>query len=126
MFRSKWILGPDAGFAGEVLVSVTEFTLDDFRHTPGAYRAGFALSREWPRLAGAVGLWLWAEPSRRRLGSVSVWRDRESMRGFVGLPAHVAIMRKYRRLGAARATTWHSGEPDQRLLWQAAGQWLRE
>ncbi|MEV8439362.1 hypothetical protein AB0425_18455 [Actinosynnema sp. NPDC051121] len=126
MLRSKWITGPDADFAGPVLVSVTEFTLAGLRWTPGAYRAGLALSREWPRLGGAVGLWLWAEPLRKRLGSVSVWRDRTGLRGFVGLPAHVAIMRKYRELGVTRATTWSTDDVDPHVLWQAAGRWLRD
>lgn len=126
MLRSKWITGPEANFAGEVLVSVTEFTLAGLRNTPGAYRAGIALSREWPRLTGAVGLWLWAEPLRKRMGSVSVWRDRPGLRGFVGLPAHVAIMRKYRELGTTRATTWHTEDLDPHVIWRAAGPWLRD
>ncbi|MEU4768180.1 hypothetical protein AB0H12_33520 [Actinosynnema sp. NPDC023794] len=124
MLRSKWITGPEADFAGPALVSVTEFTLADLRRTPGAYRAGFTLSREWPRLRGAVGLWLWAEPLRKRLGSVSVWRDHAGMRGFAGLPVHVAIMRKYRDLGVTRATTWHTDDVDPPVIWTAAGRWL--
>ncbi|WP_037310127.1 hypothetical protein [Amycolatopsis orientalis] len=126
MIRSKWIAGPAAGVTADVLVSVTELTLDDFRRTPGAYRAGYALSREWPRLSGAVGQWLWAEPLRRRLGSVSVWCDRTGLRGFVGLPAHVEIMRKYRDLGTTRATTWHTAEVDPTAIWRTAARWLAE
>ncbi|MCC8243757.1 hypothetical protein [Saccharothrix luteola] len=124
MLRSKWITGPEADFAGPALVSVTEFTLAELRRTPCAYRAGFTLSREWPRLRGAVGLWLWAEPLRKRLGSVSVWRDQAGMRGFVGLPAHVAIMREYRELGVTRATTWHTEDVDPHVIWAAASRWL--
>ncbi|WET76349.1 hypothetical protein P3102_19660 [Amycolatopsis sp. QT-25] len=126
MIRGKWIPGQAADFSGEVLISVTALTLDDFRSTPGAYRAGYLLSREWPRLPGAVGQWLWAEPLRRRLGSVSVWRDHEGMRGFVGLPAHVAIMREYRELGTTRATTWSTGDVDARVIWRRAARWLRD
>ncbi|MFI9450650.1 hypothetical protein [Amycolatopsis sp. NPDC052450] len=126
MIRAKWIPGQAADFSGEVLVSVTALTLDDFRSTPGAYRAGYLLSREWPRLPGAVGQWLWAEPLRRRLGSVSVWRDHAGMRGFVGLPAHVAIMREYRELGTTRATTWSTDDLDSRAIWQRADRWLRD
>ncbi|HET6285441.1 MAG TPA: hypothetical protein VFG15_01670 [Amycolatopsis sp.] len=126
MIRGKWIPGQAADFSGEVLISVTALTLDDFRSTPGAYRAGYLLSREWPRLSGAVGQWLWAEPLRRRLGSVSVWRDHEGMRGFVGLPAHVAIMREYRELGTTRATTWSTGDVDAQVIWRRAARWLRD
>ncbi|MFC9251827.1 hypothetical protein [Amycolatopsis thailandensis] len=125
MFKSRWIIGPAADIEGDVLVSVTELTLDDFRRTPGAYRAGYTLGREWPRLPGAVGQWLWAEPLRRRLGSVSVWRDRAALRGFVGLPAHVEIMRKYRDLGSTRATTWHTDEVDPQAIWRTAERWLK-
>ncbi len=124
MIKSKWIPGQDADFFGDVLVSVTALTLDGFRSTSGAYRAGYLLSREWPELPGAVGQWLWAEPLRRRLGSVSVWRDRDGLRGFVGLPTHVAIMREYRELGTTRATTWHTSGVDPRLIWQRADRWL--
>ncbi|MCE6993607.1 hypothetical protein LZG04_02120 [Saccharothrix sp. S26] len=74
---------------------------------------------------GEVGLWLWAEPLRERLGSVSVWRDDAGIRGFVGLPAHVAIMRKYRDLDVARTTTWHTDDVDPHVIWRAAGRWLR-
>ncbi|WP_410664867.1 hypothetical protein [Amycolatopsis sp. lyj-84] len=126
MIRSRWIAGPAADVAGDVLVSVTELTLDDFRRTPGAYRAGYALGREWPRLPGAIGQWLWAEPLRRRLGSVSVWHDRKGLRGFVGLPAHVEIMRKYRDLGTTRATTWHAADLDPQVIWRTADRWLRD
>ncbi|MBB5855662.1 hypothetical protein ACFQ05_35875 [Amycolatopsis umgeniensis] len=126
MIRSKWITGPAADVTGDVLVSVTELTLDHFRRTPGAYLAGYSLSREWPRLAGAVGQWLWADPLRRRLGSVSVWRDRKGLRGFVGLPAHVAIMRKYRDLGTTRATSWHAADADPLTIWRTASRWLRD
>jgi len=126
VLRSKWIIGPAADFTGEILVSVTELTLNDFRRTPGAYRAGYTLSREWPRLTGAVGVWLWAEPLRRRLGSVSVWCDRAGLRGFVGLPTHVEIMRKYRDLGTTRATTWHATDVDPQVIWQTADRWLKD
>jgi hypothetical protein len=126
VLRSKWITGPDRDFGGPVLVSVTEFTLANAWRTPGAYRAGFALGREWPRLTGAVGLWLWGEPVRKRIGSVSVWRDRAGLRGFVGLPAHLAIMRKYRDLGVTRATTWHTDDVDPHRIWHAAVRWLSE
>ncbi|MEV7553619.1 hypothetical protein AB0N89_28730 [Amycolatopsis sp. NPDC089917] len=126
MLKSKWITGPATDVEGDVLVSVTELTLNDFRRTPGAYWAGYALSREWPRLPGAVGTWLWAEPLHRRLGSVSVWRDRAGLRGFVGLPAHVRIMRKYHDLGVTRATSWHTAEVDPQTIWRAADRWLKD
>jgi hypothetical protein len=124
MIKSKWIAGQAANHSGGVLVSVTALTLDGFWSTPGAYRAGYLLSREWPRLSGALGQWLWAEPLRRRLGSVSVWRDRDGLRGFVGLPAHVAIMRKYRDLGTTRATSWNATDADPAAIWRKAERWL--
>jgi hypothetical protein len=37
---------------------------------------------------------------------VSVWQSEADLRRFVALPAHVAIMRKYRSLGTLKSATW--------------------
>jgi heme-degrading monooxygenase HmoA len=58
-------------------------------------------------MPGAIGLWLWGQPlTRGRGGSVSVWESEADLRRFVALPAHLAIMRKYRALGTLNSTTW--------------------
>ncbi|MBK1789424.1 hypothetical protein [Prauserella cavernicola] len=123
--RSGWRAGPVSGVDGPVLVSVTAFTYRHLRDLPGITLAAIRLRREWPELDGAVGLWLWAEPSSRRVGSVSVWTGETALRGFVGVPLHVGIMRRYRDRGEVSASTWWSGELDQPEIWRAAVRWLR-
>ncbi|SDM74407.1 hypothetical protein [Allokutzneria albata] len=121
--RTGWTAGP-AGFTGKVLVSVTEFTSSAVRHLPGIALAGLELRREWPRLDGAVGMWLWTSPRARRAGSVAVWTGEQALREFVRLPAHAAIMRKYRGRGVTRATRWWTEDHDQADIWRDAEQWL--
>ncbi|MEV5827063.1 hypothetical protein AB0L25_15920 [Spirillospora sp. NPDC052242] len=117
--RTHWLAGP-ATAPGPVLVSVTDFTCTRARDLPGVVRAGMALRRSWPELPGAVGLWLWSLPRERRCGSVSVWRDGAALHGFVRLPEHVAIMRRYRGRGEIRTVTWEADAFDPAATWARA------
>ncbi|MGO4747504.1 hypothetical protein AB4212_02480 [Streptomyces sp. 2MCAF27] len=103
-----------------MLVSVTDFTFTKRLDLPGIARAARGLRRTWPALDGAVGLWLWMAPRARRCGAVSVWTGEEALHGFVARPDHVAIMRKYRTRGVAKATTWVSPELDETAIWRDA------
>jgi len=77
-------------------------------------------------MPGAIGLWLWGQPFKRgRGGSVSVWESETDLRRFVALPAHVAIMRKYRVLGTLKATTWTMDRASPQATREAAEQILR-
>ncbi|MDX3229520.1 hypothetical protein [Streptomyces sp. ME19-01-6] len=120
MLRSGWRPGPEADTDGPVLVSVTDFTFARRMDLPGIARAAVGLRRAWPTLDGAVGLWLWTAPRARRCGAVSVWTGEEALHGFVGLPEHVAIMRKYRSRGEANATTWVVPRFDESGIWREA------
>ncbi|WP_173139352.1 hypothetical protein [Kibdelosporangium persicum] len=115
----SWTSGP-AGRSGEVLVSVTDFTADHLRDMPGIHLAGTRLARLWPGLEGAVGHWLWAEPLRRRCGSVSLWQNGKALRAFVALPEHREIMRTYRNRGTLRSTTWTTRDPELPEVWSQA------
>jgi hypothetical protein len=107
MLRSVlWSAGPAATHEGPVVISLTDYVADHWRHAPGIWTSGLRLRRAWPTLEGAVGLWLWADPLRRRSGSVSVWTSEDDMWRFVRWPVHVAIMRRYRPCGTLAATTW--------------------
>ncbi|MDX6650291.1 MAG: hypothetical protein QOJ97_2242 [Solirubrobacteraceae bacterium] len=108
MTRVPWKPGPDAGWDGPVYVSVTDFAVDRARDLPAVWTAGLRLRRAWPRMQGAVGLWLWAIPTQRRGGSVSVWRSEEDLMRFVRSPVHVAIMRANRDKGSLRSENWES------------------
>ncbi|MBE1535024.1 hypothetical protein [Actinomadura algeriensis] len=123
--RTRWLAGP-APASGPVLVSVTGFTCARARDLPGVFRAGTTLRRSWPELPGAVGLWLWSVPLERRCGSVSVWTDGAALRGFVRLPAHVAIMRRYRGRGEIRTASWETDAFDPAATWARAGRFLAQ
>ncbi|MFE3451903.1 hypothetical protein ACFXJ8_23580 [Nonomuraea sp. NPDC059194] len=113
MIRSRWIPGPEPRGQGPVVVSLTDFRLHRAAHLPRACRTGWGLGSRWAELDGAVGLWLWAEPWQRRIGSVSVWRMAADLAAFVRSPDHVAIMRAYRNRGTLVSVTWTSeaGDP---------------
>jgi hypothetical protein len=59
-------------------------------------------------MQGAVGLWLWAEPLRRRSGSISIWTSEDDLQRFVRWPVHLAIVRKYRPRGTLTASSWEA------------------
>jgi hypothetical protein len=105
---------------GPVLVGITDFTLDRITDLPGVYRAGRRLAAGWPGLDGALGLRMWALPTARRCGSVSIWRDEAALRAFVGWPPHVAIMRQWRDRGTVVTTSWTAGRRDLPEIWARA------
>jgi hypothetical protein len=101
-----WKRGPAWGTTGPVLVSITVFRVNRIRDLPGAYLAGQRLRWGWSRLAGAVGLRLWARPWDRTSGAVSVWEGEADLRRFIGLPAHVEVVRRYREHAQVRSSSW--------------------
>lgn len=106
-FWLPWRPGPAPAGDGGVVVSLTDFRAHRLRDLPGIYWNGLRLREGWYAMPGAIGLWLWGRPLERgRGGSVSVWRSEADLRRFVGLPAHLAIMRKYRALGTLNSATW--------------------
>ncbi|MEV5977706.1 hypothetical protein [Streptomyces sp. NPDC052114] len=117
--RARWRTGPAAHPQGPVLVSLTEFTARRGRLLPIAL-SGLRLRRAWPRLPGAVGMWLWADPLRGRSGSVSVWVDEASLHGFVAHPDHLRTVRAHRGHGTMRATVWTTEQPAPDAVWASA------
>jgi len=120
VLRTNWRPGSAAEPLGPVLVSVTDYTSNRAVDLAGIWVAGLQLRRHWPTLTGAVGVWLWTAPGRRRTGSVSVWLGQEALEGFVSLPEHVRIMRRYRERGSIQVTTWTTEQFDLRDTWRAA------
>lgn len=106
--RTPWMPGPAEETSGAVLVSVTDYTAHRWRDVPGIALSGLRLRRAWPAMEGAVGVWLWSDPLRRRSGSVSVWETEEDLRSFVRWPVHLAIVRKYRARGSLTASSWQA------------------
>ena len=111
-----WLPGPEAKTDEPVIVSLTDFTMHSLRSLPGIVRAGRRLGLGWYAVPGAVGVYLWADPLQRRTGSLSVWTDHSAMRRWVGLPLHVATMRRYRTRGSVRSLTWHQDEVDRKAI----------
>jgi hypothetical protein len=101
-----WRAGPHADHDGEVVVSLTEFRAAHARDLPAIYLAGLRLREGWYAMSGAIGMWLWGDPLQLRGGALTVWREHSDLRRFIALPAHVAIMRRYRDRGRIEADTW--------------------
>jgi hypothetical protein len=114
--RVSWQTGP-ASPGDEVVVSVTDYRTHRWYHVPGVWLNGLRLRRAWPRMEGAVGLWLWAEPGTGRSGSIAVWRGEEDLRRFVGWDVHVRIMRAYRDRGTLLASSWRRAAGSPAEIW---------
>jgi hypothetical protein len=114
-----WTRGP-AALSGPVLVSITDFELRRARDVPRVYLEGLRLRRAWPSMSGALGMWLWTKPLRRRAGSVSVWRSAEDLHRFVRWPPHVAVMRRYRGAGELSSASWDETGFDAPAIWASA------
>jgi integral membrane sensor domain MASE1 len=106
--HALWTPGPERDAEGPFLISLTDYTTHRWRDVPGVTLSGLRLSRAWPAMRGAVGLWLWSDLRHRRSGSVSIWTSEEALRRFVRWPVHLAIVRKYRPRGTLEATSWEA------------------
>ncbi|MWA14257.1 hypothetical protein [Streptomyces sp. BA2] len=118
--RTPWQAGPEAHAPGQLLVSLMEFTAHRHTQTVPITLSGLRLRRSWPKTPGAVGMWLWIDPWRKRSGSVSVWTGERPLHAFVGRPDHLRTVRAHRDRGAMRATTWTTGPFDPHAAWAAA------
>jgi heme-degrading monooxygenase HmoA len=115
------------GDDGPALVSVTDFHPHHARAAPGVFLSALRLREGWYAMPGALGMWLWTRPLQRgRCGSVSVWESEADMRRFVALPAHLAIMRKYRSLGTLNSATFSIDQPLPLAVREAAGRILAD
>jgi hypothetical protein len=108
-----------------VFVSVTDFHIHHPRHAPGAWRTGLRLRRSWPRLEGAIGLWLWGEPLRLRSGSVSIWRSEEDLTRFIRSQVHRNIVRAYHGRMSGTSHSWNAHRFDRAAIWSRAVYELR-
>jgi hypothetical protein len=124
MWKTSWIAGSYLAHDESLLVSVTDFEVDRFIDLPRVYLAGWALSRSWPELDGAVGTWLWTKPLRRRCGSVSVWRSEIDLRAFVAWAPHQAIVREFAGRGTMTPSSWTVTGLARRQIWTEAARRL--
>jgi hypothetical protein len=119
-----WIPGPVEPGQRPVVVSVTEFEANRRRDLPGVWLQGLRMRMGWYAMPGAVGLWLWSLPTTARGGSISVWASEANLEGFVSLPHHVAIMRRYGDRGTVRSTTWNADTFEPRVTIGRARAWI--
>ncbi|WP_067134168.1 hypothetical protein [Microtetraspora malaysiensis] len=119
MLRSRWVAGPSAGLPGPLVAALTDYRMNHLLDLPGIVRHGLSLSRLWPALPGAVGMWLWLDLPGHRVGSLSVWRGEDDLHAFVRLRPHVRIMRAYRHRGTLRSRTWQIDTLDRDALWRS-------
>jgi len=116
-----WQPGPARVGSNEpVFVSLTDFRIHHPPYAPGAWRTGMGVRRSWPRVPGALGLWLWAKPLSLRSGSVSVWRSEDDLKRFIRSPAHLAIMRKYRPRMSGTSASFTAQRFERETIWTEA------
>ncbi len=126
LWYAGWKPGPVTPSPAEpVFVSVTDFHIHEAWHAPGAWRTGLRLRRSWPRLQGAIGLWLWSEPTRLRSGSISIWLTEEDLMRFLRSPVHRKIMRAYRSRMSGTSHSWTAPRCDRPAIWAQAVNELR-
>jgi hypothetical protein len=116
MNRVPWKAGPEAT-GGAVFVSVTDFHVARYRDLPAVWLAGLRLRQAWPHLPGAIGLWLWAQPMRRRGGAVSVWRSSDDLGAFLRWPPHVEVIRRFGSAGRLESHSWQAPRFDRDEVW---------
>ncbi|MFH8470260.1 hypothetical protein [Streptomyces sp. NPDC017991] len=127
LLRSSWQPGPSADVRdGPAVISVTDFTATTYRQSWTVARAGLRLRRTWPGTPGAIGMWLWADPARRRSGSVSVWTDEAALKEFVGRPDHLRIVRAHRGRGVLRSVLDRTERFDEADTWTYAQRFIAE
>ena len=107
LVRGFWKAGPAADAVGPVTVSLTDFRVDRFRDLPAIAIDALRIRHGWGRREGSVGLSLWVQPLRRRLGSVSAWRGEGDLSRWLGSGEHRRVVRKYgTRMHNVSSATW--------------------
>ena len=114
-----WTRGPHAA-DGPLFVSATDFYVPRTADLLRVYLEGLRLRRAWPSLSGAVGMWTWTMPLRKRAGSVSVWRDESDLQRFIRWAPHVRVMRGYRDRGEISSLSWLEPSFAPRSVWANA------
>ncbi|MEU0413758.1 hypothetical protein ABZ307_39045 [Streptomyces griseorubiginosus] len=126
VLRSRWKSGPAIPLDGPVLVALTDFTARGYGQPVAVALAGLRLRRTWASTPGAVGMWLWADPLRRRSGSVSVWADERGLKEFTGRPDHARIVRAHRGRGELRTARREFEEFEPDAVWAYALELITE
>ena len=110
----------------EVVLMASLLQLDSVRRVPGFLRSAVAIRQQVLRADGAVGVALnTALP--RTFFTLSAWRDRDALNGFVRSEPHVSSMRRYRpAMADARFVFWTTTTDRLPPSWSEAQRRLRE
>jgi heme-degrading monooxygenase HmoA len=123
-----WTAAPAAdAVSDDVVVMASLLRLDSLRRAPGFLRAAMAIRRQVLGADGAVGVALNTALPRLTFFTLSAWRDREALNGFVRSEPHVSTMRRYRPVMAdARFVFWNSAADTLPPSWSEAERRLRD
>jgi uncharacterized membrane protein len=102
--------GPDSDRTGAATtVQASVLRLHRFRDVPAFMSAALRLQGAFADSPGAIEMSLRAAPLRRTFWTLSHWRSDADLRGFVGHPSHLHVMRRFRpAMRSSNFITWHS------------------
>ena len=104
-----------------MLVSATRFTYRSIWTMPGVFWNGLALRRAWPSFEGSVGVSISGDLWKRSTYTISAWRSEADLKKFINHPAHLAVMRDYRRrMESSSTATWTTERFSLSDAWQRA------
>jgi len=111
VLKGFWKAGPAAARRGAVLVSLTDFQVGRFRDLPRIAVAAFRIRHNWQRRQGSLGLTLWIQPLRRRLGSLSAWEGEEDLARWLRSDDHLQVVHRFKgRMRNVSSETWTTTE----------------
>jgi hypothetical protein len=125
LLSTDWLPGPEDGTDSAVVVSFTDFWAATDEDLGQIIRTGLHLSKRWPTMRGAVGLWLWGKPNELRGGSLAVWTSAADLRRFIHSAAHLAIVDKWRPRIEVRSERWEDPSFNAEEAWTRAERYMR-
>ncbi|HEY6130053.1 MAG TPA: hypothetical protein VIW23_17910 [Candidatus Acidoferrum sp.] len=87
-----WITRESPTEGTQYLALISHLPLRNFRALPKFFRFTFETRRQLQTAPGLIGYSLEAKPFARKFWTLSVWRDEQSLRAFVGNQPHSRIM----------------------------------
>jgi hypothetical protein len=94
-----------------IVLSATRFTYRSLADLPGVFWHGLGLRRNWPKIAGAVGVFLAGDVWQRTTYTVSAWNTESDLRRWLASPEHMRLVRQYRsRVQSSAAVLWNSDQ----------------
>jgi hypothetical protein len=103
------------------LALLSYLPLKHFRAIPSFLRFTFETQRQLRNSQGLIGYSLEARPFARKFCTLSVWRDQQSLRQFVGALPHSRIMQALRpHMGETQFKQWTVESHEIPIDWNSA------